>query len=101
MKKEFVYGLIVGTIITILIIGSMEYARQTRPKRPTIESAKVYGCMALVKQNCELPTNSIIIKDYDANKDGKIDSSDTLFELCKNYFGVETESKCKAMCGCP
>ena len=100
MKKEFIYGLILGTIITILIIGSMEYTRQTKPKGPSIEIAKGYGCMELVKQNCEVSTNFVIIKNYDTNKDGKIDSSDTLFELCKNYFSINTDSECKAICGC-
>ena len=101
MKKEFIDGLIVGTIITILLISFMEYARQTRPRLTGFENARSYGCMMLQRQNCKVSTDSIILENFDSDKDGKIDDKDTLFELCKNYFGAETESKCKVICGCP
>ena len=108
MKREFIYGLIVGTIITILLIASMEYTRQTRPRDLlNAEGAKNVACGILIRSNCNISTSSILfdgsikfLYKFDANKDGIVDSKDTLFELCKNYYGIETDANCKKLCGC-
>ena len=68
---------------------------------PGLETIRDKACNELEKSDCNVSTYSILIKDFDANKDGKIDSTDTLFELCKNYYGLNTDSDCKNTgCGC-
>ncbi len=75
----------------------------------TATIAKEAACAQLKRQSggCQLADTTAIVfykneklPDFDANKDNKTDSADTLFELCKNYYGVETESQCKMVCGC-
>ena len=99
MKKKYYW--IVGIVVIIIIVGILFLF--TKPSGIPISSptSKGLACTELVKSNCEKTTNSIIVKNFDANKDGKIDSSDTLFELCKNYYGRETDSECKRVCDCP
>jgi hypothetical protein len=66
-------------------------------------NAKVETCASLqVSPNlCKPSTDSIRVKDFDANKNGEInDSGDTLFELCKNYFNKNTDLECKDFCDC-
>ena len=58
------------------------------------------ACQGLITTGCNVSSNTIKV-NFDANKDGKIDSSDTLFELCKNYYDSETDADCKAICSCP
>jgi hypothetical protein len=68
------------------------------------ETAKSQACGVLMREgNCSSDiksTISITIKGFDANKDGNIDNKDTLFELCKNYYGVKNDCECKYICGC-
>jgi len=66
----------------------------------SFERMKNQGCQKLVKNNCNISTDSILVENFDANKDGKKDSADTLFELCKNYYEIETDTVCKRICGC-
>lgn len=103
MKEDFIIGLIVGIIIAIVLIGYFEYERQRKPRFITIEHAKAYGCSTLMKNPnaCdEVPTTSIIIENFDADGDGKKDSADTFFALCKYHLGIDTDSECKKLCGC-
>ncbi len=68
----------------------------------TVENARSYGCGNLLENHCNKTTNEIKIEYFDANKDVRLNEKDTLFELCKNYYGVETEYGCKTkVCGCP
>jgi hypothetical protein len=66
------------------------------------ELTKNEACRELVAvKNCNTSTDSIFLKDFDANKNSiKGDSGDTLFALCQNYFGRYTDSECKIICGC-
>jgi hypothetical protein len=65
-------------------------------------NVKVETCASLQNSPnlCKPSTNSILVKGFDANKDGNIDNKDTLFELCKNYFNKTTDLECKDFCDC-
>jgi len=68
------------------------------------QAAKNAACAIMMRESngCKInvSTNSILVKNFDANKDEKIDGNDTLFEFCKSYFNMETDCKCKIACGC-
>jgi hypothetical protein len=93
MKREFIYGLIVGTIITILIIASMEYSRQTRPNLPSIESVKNSGCRYYLTQNTPCSDSNINI-----TYQGKVY---TLDNFLKTYYKCTDENCLRNLCGCP
>ncbi|NIM47189.1 MAG: hypothetical protein GTN40_03460 [Candidatus Aenigmarchaeota archaeon] len=98
-KKQWIVGIIV--IVIILLLFAFPFWLYCCPDAPIDgPGPKAIACAELVESDCEKPTNSILVKDFDANKDNKTDSADTLFELCKNYYGGETESDCKKLCGC-
>ena len=103
MKKKYywIIGIVIVIIFVFLFYWSaflLSFKNNQRP--PKLETAKSTACEELVTAGCNVSTNSITLKNYDANNDGKIDSTDTLFELCKNVFQVKTDSECKTKaCG--
>jgi len=96
MKK---YYWIVGIVVIVIVIGI--YFLFLTPSSTDGLTPKAIACIELLNSDCEKSTNSILMKDFDANKDNKTDSADTLFELCKNYYGCEDEACCKKVCRCP
>jgi len=71
--------------------------------------AKNVACLELIRLGCNASTDSIIMKNFDANNDGIIDSKDTLLEFCKNRYKLEnlqnytnltTDALCKKYCEC-
>ena len=103
MKKEFIIGSLVGFFIPILILLfiSIIYPQTESISLVQMEYAKNDACRMLWTIGCNsINSTSITVKDFDANRDGSIDSNDTLFELCKYYYGVEIDLDCKKVCGC-
>jgi len=82
-----------------------------------LESVKSAACQNLVSRGCEyIGTAFIIIKDFDADKDGELDdgsgidgcgetggpSQDNLYMLCKCFYNTQDEDECKyTICRCP
>ena len=106
MNKEFITGLLFGFFAPILILFliSIFYPRPM-PRGPTLEYIKNNACSILMRdpRGCNnVSTDSTLVKDFDANKDGKKDSADTLQALCENYYGVNIgdQTACKRICGC-
>jgi len=105
-KWYFIVGIIVVISIPIYItyLNSYFCVWGCLPSTgTTLQSSTTNACLELTRANCNVPIDSIIIEDFDANKNGYAnDADDTLFELCKKYYGIETESECKTkVCGCP
>ncbi len=101
MKKKYLYII----VAVFLIAGLIFYLNLTSfcldceiVNNPSAD--KVYACEKLLDENCTISTNSIEVRYSDANKDGLKDSKDTFLELCKNYYGKETDDECKTLCGC-
>ncbi|NIO45012.1 MAG: hypothetical protein GTN36_05675 [Candidatus Aenigmarchaeota archaeon] len=106
MKNK--YYLIIGIILVILLlILPFVIPIPPFPQENSCmysETSKGRACYDLVKMGCEeTSTKDIIMECFDANKDGKKDSSDTLQALCETYYGVPVgdQSKCRMICGCP
>jgi hypothetical protein len=94
-----IYRIILIVAILILIVLPFLTPIRSFPKEPGSSINK--ACEILVRNGCEMKTSEILIENFDANKDGKINSEDTLFELCKYEYGTETDEECKrAACGC-
>ncbi|NIM47271.1 MAG: hypothetical protein GTN40_03895 [Candidatus Aenigmarchaeota archaeon] len=110
--KDFIKGFVIGLafaclIIFLLIRFSYEYhMSRIFASIPSEERAKVKYCSILLRtrNGCNIlynvSTNSIFIEDFDANRNGELDDKDTLFELCKNYYGAISDCECKKVCGC-
>ena len=99
-------------LITIcIILNVVSYAFLTlyfvyRPRSTStindMYAARNAACTSFVREyGCNASTNEVVTENFDSNMDGKKDSSDTLFELCKNYYGIKTDIECKQMvCSC-
>jgi hypothetical protein len=88
----------------------------------SLEAAKSNACQLLASMGCNGDTSSIVVNNFDANKDGAIvggsafntanwadpkncnadaTSQDNLAALCACYYGKKTdEPSCKSLCGC-
>jgi hypothetical protein len=103
MKKKYYW--IIGIVLSVIIVGFYIILSFSvwivDGVHTTLESAKAYACKELVETyNCTSSTNSVLTKDFDSNKNGGFDSGDTLLLLCQNYYGKNTDSECKKICGC-
>jgi hypothetical protein len=104
--EMFFSGLIQGFVITLIILSlifAIFYPRSSRSLN--VQALREKYCVDLVisPNGCnKVLTDSILIKDFDANKDGKIDKKDTLQALCENYFGIVkgNQTDCRKFCGC-
>ena len=81
-----------------------------------IEGVKNSLCRTLLlSRQCRGTTNSLSITDFDADQDGVIDGGtewngwttrdatvdqDNLASLCWYYYGIRSETNCKALCQC-
>jgi hypothetical protein len=66
-----------------------------------LNTAKSNACTLLTQMVCSGKAQNIPVNDFDANKDGTINSGDNLLELCKNYYNIEDDSDCKQqVCQC-
>ncbi len=76
--------------------------------------AKTSACNKLISQGCSVEPQNILISDFDADKDGQLDSasgtdgcgnkaspaSDNLYMLCKCYYGANITQCKQNVCGC-
>lgn len=94
--------LVIVAIAVIVLMGLIAiYGVGFNPFSSAInlESIKNVACRKISFAACKLNANDITV-NYDANKDGATDNSDTFLELCKNFFGRSDELSCKQLCGC-
>jgi hypothetical protein len=94
----------------------------------TSDMAKTNACQVLSDKGCTAQTNTITIPDFDADRDGIVgitdatsgwdwdnmnpsgsgcmnkdlptSSGDNLASLCACFYSIDTEDKCKSVCGC-
>lgn len=69
-------------------------------RKHQLETELMFGCERLKFFGCETVNTSYIVVIFDANRDGTINSKDTLFELCKNWFNIQSDIECKRLCNC-
>ena len=101
MKKKYYFiVVIVFQIPILLMLFLMTVFPPSNGVAYTLESVRYQACQTLVNTGCKSSTGSIALKYWDANKDEKMDSSDTLFALCQNYYNITSETNCKELCGC-
>ncbi len=103
MNKEFLLGLLSGFVFAILIDFLLFFNIQTPCGPPDFldrYKAMDEACRMLASKGYESSTDSVLLKDFDANNNGKTnDPEDTMLELCKNYFDIYTDIDCKKTCG--
>jgi hypothetical protein len=87
-----------------------------------LEGVRDEACRKLAQLNqCREQPQNIKTSGFDADQDGKIDSDETgsgwrwraadcgvvnfygdnLASLCQCYYNIDSDSKCKTLCGCP
>jgi len=107
--------LLISFLISLIIINKPETI-ETESSQISLEDAKSNGCEILLRNNCGISTNSILINDFDADKDGIVNNTgtgtgncgttqgDNLFMLCKCHYDINyyenDEENCKVFCGC-
>jgi hypothetical protein len=82
--------------------GFVQITKEEYKVSKPLEFYKNQYCQELIGKNCNVSTKSILLKDFDANKNGILNETrDNLFNLCKYYYGCENETCCKInICGC-
>ena len=92
--------LVISVIVLVAVIAIL-YNNTTGSKTfVDVGVARDNTCQQLLSMGCYLEPNAFQVHDFDANMDGSIDTSDTLMDLCINYFQITNPADCKAMCGC-
>jgi hypothetical protein len=94
--------LVIVAIAVIVLMGLIAiYGVGFNPFSSAInlESMKNVACRKISFSACKINAADITV-NFDANKDGATDNSDTFLELCKNFFGRSDELSCKQLCGC-
>ena len=114
MKKVYwIIGIVILIVIGFLFCLVFSYCStfgcnycgivyiQNRPLSPAFSNTvKDVACREFLDTGCK-DSSAIRVRNFDTNMNEELDSGDTLFELCKNFYGTETESQCKRVCGCP
>jgi len=119
-----VFQKILILLVLVIIITAVSLVLVIKPKeienyattQISLENVKGSGCEILLRNNCKDSTNSILINNFDADKDGNVNNTgtgkgdcqttqgDNLFMLCKCYYNVnyydDEEENCKVFCGC-
>jgi len=109
----------IAVIVLIALIAMFYPAFSGGSQTVSVESVKSAACQILVTaKNCNEYTKNINITNFDANQNGDLDpgnswvigtsacgsgapaNSDSLAALCDCYYQINSESKCKALCGC-
>lgn len=82
----------------------------------TQEAAKNNACQLLIASRCNVNPETIIVRDFDADRDGNLNTlgagigdcgtaqGDTLYMLCKCWYGIpvstDFDKNCKTICMC-
>jgi len=116
MKKKYywIIGIVIVIVVTLIIYSCLLiFSYNDAPARVVNQlTSKDAACYIVMQQksDCKLVNTTTIIfyknekiPDFDANKDGVINSSDTFQALCEAYWGTEigNQTACKELCGCP
>ncbi len=116
---------IVVFFIMFVIFLMMLYSIYNTPTSISFgySSVKTRACEELIRQECDVGTETIEVVDFDADQDGFFGSDDTgsadwvwgtstcdgdvnvnadnLAALCACYYGQASEDGCRQLCGCP
>jgi hypothetical protein len=112
--------LVIAVIVLIAVISVFYPTWHIGIGASSAETAKSAACQKLIDSNCIRDTNNIVIDDFDADKDEKIDPGtnwawtaeckpesgstnswgDNLAALCKCYYQVADEAACQKLCNC-
>jgi hypothetical protein len=99
--------LLVIAIIVLIAISVLFYGTYSGSSNGFgLAKAKNTACTMVISIGCDKAKSEEIMVNFDANKDGKIDSADTLSELCINFYMIGTEGHpddqtCKSqICNC-
>lgn len=113
--------LVIALIILLAILALFFSVWRPGVGGITLEAAKNNACQMLISTGCG-DTNSIIVKDFDADEDGNLGTAETgsgwtwgtsvcggavsnngdnLASLCACQYGKSDEDACKTICNCP
>jgi len=107
--------LIVLIAIVVLFFGTWNPGKGTL----TQEAAKNNACQLMVALRCNVNPETIVVRDFDADRDGNLNTpgagkgacgspgqGDTLYMLCKCWYGIsdavpaDFDKDCKSICMC-
>jgi hypothetical protein len=113
---------VVVCLIVLLAIVALFYGTWNSGKGAlSQEAAKNSACQALVAMSCNADPSSISVRDFDADRDGNLNTvgnlkgacnsaqGDTLYMLCKCWYGIsevlyptpeQFNDQCKSVCMC-
>lgn len=94
--------IVIITIIALVALGIISFfAKGWNPSADTLEMSAIKNS-ACLKWNCgRSGVNAADIEvSVDANKDGIIDSDDTLAKLCEKHYGDGGNTPCLKTCDC-
>jgi len=93
--------LVLGMIILIAVIVLVYDGYKPSINSVDQTTAKNNACGVLTSLGCSVSTSSIVISNFDTNKDNILDNSDTLMSLCENFYSITDEGDCRTeICGC-
>jgi hypothetical protein len=91
--------IIVLAMIVLLAVIALFFG-VWKPEQLTVEAAKNNACNMLVSTGCD-SASSIVVRDFDANQDGEVNSEDTLLALCDTWYNIDDDFECrKTICRC-
>jgi len=106
--------LVVLLAIVVLFFGVWNPGKSTLSQ----EAAKNNACQLLIASRCNVNPENIIVRDFDADRDGNLNTigagigdcgtnpgqGDTLYMLCKCWYGIpvntDFDKNCKTICMC-
>lgn len=113
LSIEIIVVIFIAIVVLIALLGFFAGIWGPGTNAISLEQAKTAACTKLLNQGCSPSTASVFTDDFDSDKNGKIekgtgqgacgsDSGDNLYMLCKCYYDktTDTNTECKALCGC-
>ena len=114
--------IIVAVAIIVLIALVALFYPNFRSSGTTVNSDiyKSAACQIMIDRHCDVDPQSIEIANFDADKDGQMDSGtdwtfgglmdsncgtvgeghDNLASLCECFYSIKSPEACRALCGC-
>jgi Tfp pilus assembly protein PilE len=84
---------LIALVVLIAIIALFTGVWNPGSQSLSLESAKSSACQKLVSAQCSFETYDIVVNNYDADNDGKIDPG-TSFSKCSDWTGSTDYDKC-------
>jgi len=93
--------IIIAAIVLVAVIGFF-IAGWVGTEEMKQQNAWTIGCFSLLWKGCNPEALESISVHYDANGDGRIDSADTMLDLCRRMYGAGmSPEECVGKClGC-